>query len=166
MHPKLTKIEFVSFEDQSDESFLNATEDFPGNANHKLFDQIAYEQKSTFWWLMKGEKAKESDILWQHESSRPELANGISTVQIEHFLNTDYVFNFEYEPRENDFLKLRMVYRFRDFKSKPRPYIGEYVSFLFTDGKWVANKGYDHIFLDFEIFRKGKTDFWLDGIQE
>ncbi|RZJ69788.1 hypothetical protein [Flavobacterium sp.] len=163
MHPKLIKIELSSVKTPDDQPFLHPTENFIGQTDHKLFDRKKYEEKSLIWSLMKGAKARESTIDWQYQSSRSQLENGISATEIEHLLNTEHVFGFDYEPSQNDYLSFYFVYRFREFKAKPRPALGDRVSFLFSDGKWVANKGFDHIHLDFEMFRKGKAGFWLDG---
>ena len=114
-----------------------------------------YEEIKIVWTLSeyKG-RIKYDGIDWQYQSSSDKLSNGIMGSQILQKLNSSNVFA-NYFPKENDYLSIRLEYIHTTKNKKYRPYIGEYISFIFIDN-WNLNKGYDHIDNCYEIIMEGE----------
>jgi hypothetical protein len=51
-------------------------------------------------------------------------------------INTDYCYDFEYEPEEKDILIIGYDYRNPQVKGWPRPYISGHLLFVFNSEKW------------------------------
>lgn len=128
--------------------------------NKEVFNRNEYESKEIHWSLQKYiSEEVYNGIDWQYQGSAQELSNGLTTLSIVYILNSDYVFDFDYEPNENDLLRIKLEYLKSSFKGKSRLYIGEYISFLFKNGKWEINNGYDHISKVYENYKQGKITF-------
>lgn len=128
--------------------------------NKEVFNRNEYESKEIHWSLQKYiSEEVYNGIDWQYQGSAQELSNGLTALNIVSILNSDYVFDFDYEPNENDLLRIKLEYLKSSFKGKSRPYIGEYISFLFKNGKWEINNGYDHISKVYENYKQGKIIF-------
>ncbi|MBM6499243.1 hypothetical protein H9X54_008000 [Flavobacterium macrobrachii] len=125
--------------------------------NKKVFNRNEYESKEILWSLQKyiGEEIY-NGIDWQYQGSAQELSNGLTALKIVSILNSDYVFDFDYEPNENDLLSIKLDYLKSTLKGKSRPFIGEYISFIFKNGKWEINNGYDHISKVYKNYKEGK----------
>ncbi|WP_299229671.1 hypothetical protein [uncultured Psychroserpens sp.] len=87
-------------------------------------------------------------------SSSKSLSNGLSADSILKYLNSNLVFDF-YELKENDKLNIRMEYKHPEMYRKSRPYIGNFISFIFKM-EWEINKGFDHIHNSYTELNEGK----------
>lgn len=115
------------------------TKDFPekviihnkkSRRNKHLLNIINYE----FHWriLKKGPPFKE----WHLESKmhpKDSIGNQLNNSFLIEKLNTDYIFDFDYEPEEFDNLQILEI----------SPGYG-YLSFVYTNGEWI--KDYPHYF--------------------
>ena len=75
--------------------------------------------------------------------------------KISEIFNLGINFDFDYHPKKNDFLILRYEYILPELKNKKRPFINYFISFLYDNGKWKINKGFDHIHSEFLEFKSG-----------
>ena len=89
-------------------------------------------------------------------SASDRLSDEITTEKIVKFLNDNVFFDFEYEPNENDEIRMEIQYVIENLNGKyRRPYINCFVSFLYADEKWIVNNGFDHIHNFYEEFKEG-----------
>ena len=51
-------------------------------------------------------------------------------------------------------LNISMEYLYATINNKSRPYIGNYLSFIYKD-EWLINKGFEHIDNIYEIISEG-----------
>ena len=86
--------------------------------------------------------------------SSKSLNNGLSADSILKLLNSNLVFDF-YQPKENDKLNIRMEYKHPEMYRKSRPYIGDFISFIFKI-EWEINKGLDHIHNSYKQLSEGE----------
>ncbi len=115
-----------------------------------------YEEIRITWKLIKFMEEQKHE--WGFpQSSAQKLSNGITVEKIVLFLNhSKKIFDFEYKPNENDLLTIGLEYTIKDIKGKySRPYIGEYISFLYNGEKWLINEGFDHLNNKYEDFKEG-----------
>lgn len=95
-------------------------------------------------------------IVFTPMSAKDRLTDEITAEKIAKFLNDKVVFDFEYEPNENDEIRMEIQYVIENINGKfRRPYINYFVSFLYDGEKWIVNKGFDHIHNDYEEFKEG-----------
>lgn len=93
-------------------------------------------------------------------ASEQKLSEELTPELIAEVLNKENVFDFDYVPAKNDFLKLVQNYAYVDINSKQnRPFIGYFISFLFDGEKWVINQGFDHVHLIHEDFKEGIVNY-------
>ncbi|QQV04330.1 MULTISPECIES: hypothetical protein [Chryseobacterium] len=89
-------------------------------------------------------------------SAKDRLTDEITAEKIAKFLNDDFVFDFEYEPDENDEIRMEIQYVIENINGKiRRPYSNYFVSFLYDGKEWIVNKGFDHIHNHYEEFKEG-----------
>lgn len=88
-----------------------------------------------------------------------QLNEQLTVIKIVEKLNFKNLFDFEYLPEENDFLKLRNEYVYKQIKNRSRPFINIYISFIFMNGKWNINEGYDHIMNNYIDYKQGITKY-------
>ncbi|MGD1319943.1 hypothetical protein [Chryseobacterium sp. 2R14A] len=93
-------------------------------------------------------------IEWQYQSSRNKLNNGLLAENILTLLNSEIIFE-NYLPKENDFLKIWLEYKHAKNHNKSRPYIGDFISFIYNK-EWKINNGFDHINFEYEILQEGE----------
>tara|TARA_B100001059_G_scaffold178085_1_gene178709 strand:- start:355 stop:861 length:507 start_codon:yes stop_codon:yes gene_type:complete len=124
--------------------------------NRVKFRKEKYEEKELIWTLKKkkGERAADG-MNWQYQSSADKLNDELTAENIVGIINLGIEFDFEYIPQENDFLVLKFEYTNPELKNKRRPFINYYTSFLYNNGKWNINEGFDHIHYDFIEFKSG-----------
>lgn len=87
-------------------------------------------------------------------SSSKSLKNGLSADSILKYLNSNLVFDF-YELKENDKLNIRMEYKHPEMYRKSRPFVGDFLSFIFKK-EWEINEGFDHIHNSYKELNEGK----------
>jgi hypothetical protein len=123
--------------------------------NKIKLSKAEYEEIKVVWTLSEYKGRREYDgIDWRYQSSSDKLGNGILGSQILQKINSSNVFE-DFTPKENDYLSIRLEYIHPAKNNKSRPYIGEYISFIYTDS-WNLNKGYDHIDNCYEIIMEGE----------
>lgn len=124
--------------------------------NKAVQDRDEYEKKELIWSLFKyrGEEVHDG-VDWRPQGSSQKLNDQLTTVIIVDILNKNKAFDFEYGPAGDDYLSLKFKYVHKEIKNRDRPYIDDYISFLFKDGKWIINKGYDHLKKVYEDFKEG-----------
>lgn len=66
------------------------------------------------------------------QTSRDHLNNGFSAEKILNLLNSKPLFE-NYLPKENDFLKIWLEYKHPVIHNKSRPYIGDFISFIYNE---------------------------------
>jgi len=89
-------------------------------------------------------------------SAQDRLTNEITAEKIVKFLNSNFLFDFDYLPKENDEIRMEIDYVIENINGKfRRPYINYFVSFLYDGEKWIVNKGFDHIHNHYEEFKEG-----------
>lgn len=99
-----------------------------------------YEETIIEWMLSKYVKQVEYDINnceFFPISPSEELNNGISAESILEFINSNLI--FDYLPQNNDMLKISMEYVHPTINRKRRPYIGNYISFIYKN-EWSIMK--------------------------
>ena len=123
--------------------------------NKLKLSKTDYEETKIEWTLFKYIKELEYDsngCEFLPESPSQQLNNGISAASILEIINSDLI--FEYLPQRNDMLNISMEYLYATINNKSRPYIGNYLSFIYKD-EWLINKGFEHIDNIYEIISEG-----------
>ncbi|MEC4048912.1 hypothetical protein OX284_005700 [Flavobacterium sp. SUN046] len=115
------------------------------------------EETKITWRLRKYIRPKTNDGFdFTPMSASDRLSDEMTTEKIVKFLNDIFVFDFEYEPNENDEIRMEIQYVIENINGKfRRPYINYFVSFLYDGEKWIVNKGFDHIHNHYEEFKEG-----------
>lgn len=152
------KLEFITVEPKNnileDKDIIHYTNS-RRNKTKIILSGEEYEEVKIIWQLRKyiGNEIQE----WGYpRSSSQKLTNGITTEEIVKSLNHKNVFDFEYEPSQNDQLTIELVYVVGNIKGKySRPYIGDYLSFLFDGEMWKINEGYDHLNNKYQEYKEG-----------
>lgn len=107
------------------------------------------------WSLSKYKgKMEYNGIEWQYQSSGRKLSNGISYETILPIINSNNIFE-NYLLEENDILKIRLKYKYPEKHSKSRPYINNFISFIY-DKEWRLNKAFEHAHNSYEIIAEGE----------
>lgn len=149
---------------------LNFVEKEIESTSEKIFEQVInnrnsrrnkikltreeYEETQIVWNLRKYLSPKICDgIDWQYKSSSETLNNGITAYQILEKINQKNTFQ-EFKFQKNDLLLISMRYTKSEKHKKPRPYIGNYISFIFAE-KWSINTGFEHIENNYEEYKSG-----------
>ncbi|SDG26841.1 hypothetical protein [Epilithonimonas hungarica] len=123
--------------------------------NRIQLTKTEYEEIIIEWRLSKYVKQVEYDINsceFFPISPSEELNNGISAESILEFINSNLI--FDYLPQNNDMLKISMKYVHPTIHRKRRPYIGNYISFIYKN-KWSINEGFEHIDNIYETVQEG-----------
>lgn len=121
----------------------------------KKFNLLEYQEIKIIWALFECiGREKDDGFDWQYQSSSSELNNGIAGVQVLQILNSLIVFN-DYTAKENDYLSIQLEYVHPAQNKKPRPYVGDFITYIFYD-KWNLNTGYEHIDNIYELLKKGE----------
>lgn len=157
MNNSESKIDFII--KNTDSNRLDEKENIIHNKNsrkNRITLRLREYQKTLVTWSISRYKSKMeyNGIDWQPHSSGKELNNGISYEVILSAINSKNVFE-NYLPRENDILKVRLEYIHPKKHKKSRPYINNFMSFIY-DKKWRLNKGFEHIHNSYEIIAEGE----------
>jgi hypothetical protein len=151
------EIEFIAIEPKIDLLEVKPLIHYKNSRRNKtVWDRSKYEEKKVVWSLNKYAGKKVYDgIDWQYQGSSKELNEELTALKFVDKLNAENLFDFQYQPEDNDYLHIRIEYVNEEIKKKSRPYIGAYISFIFKKGKWTINEGYDHIGNDYNDFKEG-----------
>ncbi|MGX7666669.1 hypothetical protein [Flavobacterium pedocola] len=159
----MSQIEFITIEQKKVQ--VDAIKPITHNKNSRrnktkiTVSREEYEAIVIKWKLRKFIGIREdnnSGIDWVYQGAAQELKNEMTAESILKFLNNTTVFDFAYEPKQNDELIIELEYVIAGIKGKySRPFIGEYISLLYNDEKWTSNKGYDSIYFIMEDFKEG-----------
>lgn len=112
--------------------------------------------KTIIIWSLSNYKGKMeyNGIDWQYLSSGKELNNGISYEIILPVLNSENIFE-NYLPKDKDILKIRLKYIHPEKDGKSRPYINNFISFVY-DKEWRLNRAFEHAHNSYEIIAEGE----------
>lgn len=123
----------------------------------KVLSKEECEETEITWRLRKFIRLVESNGFdFTPKSASDRLTHEITAEKIVRFLNDKVVFDFVYEPSQNDELQMEINYVIENINGKfRRPYINCFVSFLFDGNQWVVNKGFDHIDYHYKEFKEG-----------
>lgn len=149
------KIEFII----KDGSSLTSHEEIIHNKNSRRYKlkltTFQYHETRIFWNLSEFKRKMQYDgIDWQYQSSRNTLNNGLLADTVLSVLNSGIIFA-NYSPQKNDFLKIWLEYKYPIIHNKSRPYIGDFISFIYNE-EWKINNGYDHIDFEYETLQEGE----------
>lgn len=114
-----------------------------------------YNEAIILWSLSQFQRKIQYDgIDWQYQSSRNTLNNGLLAETVLSVLNSGIIFANS-SPQINDFLKIWLEYKYPIIHNKSRPYIGDFISFIYNE-EWKINNGYDHIDFEYETLQEGE----------
>ncbi|MBL7559959.1 hypothetical protein JAO71_09110 [Olleya sp. YSTF-M6] len=158
MSEEKTTFEFITIEPKEEHSskYEKIIHHKNSRKNRVKFNKEKYEEKELIWALKKytGERADDG-MNWQYQSSEDKLNEELTAEKIAEIINLGIDFDFDYHPKENDLLVLRYEYISPELKNKRRPFINYYTSFIYNNGKWNVNEGFDHIDSDYLEFKSG-----------
>jgi hypothetical protein len=152
MHNEIFEIELKSQELNVHQQLI-----YKKTKNSKgTLQRCVYEQKKIIWILYRYKGIiEDNSIDWQYRASSMQLDELLTAIKIVELLNAKNLFDFEYFPEENDFLMLKREYILKQIKNRSRPYIDNYISFIFKNEKWEVNQGYDHVGIHYQCFKQG-----------
>lgn len=114
-----------------------------------------YFETKIMWFLQQYKGPKPDDRFdWFPVGSQSQLNDQLTALKIELKLNDQNLFEFDYSPKEMDYLLLNITYKNKESSLK-RPYLNQYISFLYNNEKWTTNKGFDHMNSVFEELHSG-----------
>ncbi|SIS36093.1 hypothetical protein SAMN05421768_10557 [Chryseobacterium joostei] len=150
-----SRIDFIMKESEASMDDGKAIHNKNTRKNKIKLTKSQYEETFMLWRLSRVLKMEEyNGIDFQHKSSSPQLSNGLSYEPILSLLNSKVIFE-NYQPKENDSLSIWMEYKYAEMNKKTRPYIGNYISFIYSH-EWTLNSGFDHIYSDYETLCDGE----------
>ncbi|WP_273005932.1 MULTISPECIES: hypothetical protein [Chryseobacterium] len=150
-----SRIDFIMKESEASMDDGKAIHNKNTRKNKIKLTKSQYEETFMLWRLSRVLKMEEyNGIDFQHKSSSPQLSNGLSYEPILSLLNSKVIFE-NYQPKENDSLSIWMEYKYAEMNKKTRPYIGNYISFIYSH-EWMLNSGFDHIYSDYETLCDGE----------
>jgi len=153
------KIEFII----KDGSSSTNQEEIIHNKNsrrYKLKLTTSQYYETTIFWNLSSSKLRD-DLgfeFYQYQSSRHKLNNGLLAETIVSLLNSTKIFG-NYSAQKNDFLKIWLEYKHPIMHNKPRPYIGDFISFIYNQ-EWKLNDGFDHTDFEYETLIEGEIQIY------
>ncbi|MCT4203492.1 hypothetical protein [Elizabethkingia anophelis] len=124
--------------------------------NRIKLNKSQYEETKIYWCLLEYVGLKEDDGFdWVYKASSTELNNGLSAEIFQQIINSDSFFS-NYIIKDNDLLTISLEYIHPAKYNKTRPYIGNYLSFIFNK-VWEINSGYDHIANMYRKLQEGEV---------
>jgi hypothetical protein len=132
-----------SIEDVSDKNLYSATKTkITRNNRDRIFGE--YFETVYYWRLSKYLHQYDGDLRFSYKRTASEV--GILTYEvILRELNTNYCFDFDYEPAQGDYLTIVFKYKTPETKSNRRPLIEQWICFKFINDKWIFERYYDDI---------------------
>lgn len=150
-----SRIDFIMKELEASMDGRKAINNKNTRKNKIKLTKSQYEETFMLWRLSRFLKMEEyNGIDFQHKSSSPQLSNGLSYEPILSLLNSKVIFE-NYQPKENDSLSIWMEYKHVEMNEKTRPYIGSYISFIYSH-EWTLNNGYDSMYCDYKTLCEGE----------
>lgn len=148
-------IEFIIKKQNSKINQENIIHNKNSRVNKIKLSSAEYNETLILWTLSQFQRKMQYDgIDWQYQSSRNTLNNGLLAETVLSVLNSVIIFA-NYSPQKNDFLKIWLEYKHPTTHNKSRPYIGDYISFIYNE-EWKINNGYDHIDFEYETLQEGE----------
>lgn len=158
MNNSESKIVFIiKNTDSSDQSDIkeNIIHNKNSRKNRIKLSSEEYQEKLIVWSLRRYiSKIEYQGIEWQYISSGKKLNNGIFYEEILLVINSENIFE-NFSPKENDLLTIRLEYKHPEKHRKSRPYINDFISFVYEQ-EWRLNKDFEHIHNSYEIIAEGK----------
>lgn len=150
-----SRIDFIMIEPESSIDNRKIIHNKNTGKNKIKLTKSQYEETSILWRLSRFLKMEEYiGIDFQYRSSSPQLTNGLSYEPILSLLNSKAIFE-DYQPKENDSLLIWIEYKYAEINKKTRPYIGSYISFIYSH-EWTLNNGFDSVYCDYETLCEGE----------
>ncbi|WP_162926056.1 hypothetical protein [Chryseobacterium aurantiacum] len=150
-----SRIDFIMKESEASIEDRKSIHNKNTGKNKIKLTKSQYEETSILWRLSRFLKMEEDNgIDFQYRSSSTQLTSGLSHEPILSLLNSKAVFE-SYQPKENDSLLIWIEYKYAEINKKPRPYIGNYISFIYHH-EWTLNNGFDSIYGDYETLCEGE----------
>lgn len=81
---------------------------------------------------------------------------------LEELNNHDNLFDFDYLPKDGDILYIRKSYFYADVKHKWRPFLSDYMAFIYTKNIWLADI-HDAFSTEIQEFAKGQMNENYNG---
>ena len=82
-------------------------------------------------------KAQKYKVMGRMTYPKTALNEALNKDQILEILNANIAFDFDYEPKEGDFLKIEESYQHVSLKKHQREYLENFISFKFESGRWA-----------------------------
>ncbi len=101
------------------------------------------------WSLRRFVKPYKYNGFDMHHRAVSEKTGDLLSSNVLHELNTDYSFEFDYEPQQKDILVIGYQYRHSEIMRRPRPNIlSEHLLFVFNGEKWEEDNFMMDVFED------------------
>ncbi|PTX58396.1 hypothetical protein C8N46_11441 [Kordia periserrulae] len=103
-----------------------------------LNDDGSY-METYFKWTLSSfkEEVNKNGVMGMMVYPKTQINNELTIDSILEALNSNSnPFDFNYKPKEKDFIKIEEKYKFIEIDDHKRPAIMEYISFKFENGKW------------------------------
>ncbi len=124
------------------------------NINRRNRDELmkGYTDKVYSWSISRylSEYIPETDM-FEYIPGPHQITGELDAEGVIRKLNTDYCFDFDYEPNEKDILFIQFHYRNPEIKGRSRPYIYSRYILLYYNGKdwekgWRFKESYEEIY--------------------
>jgi len=107
-------------------------------ATNAILNEDGSYERTYFKWTISSYKEEVNNYRVMGQMVYPQHIIG-KTLTSDHILdalNSNNAFDFDYKPREKDWIKIEEKYEFIELKNHPRSRINGYISFKFENGKW------------------------------
>lgn len=95
-----------------------------------------------FKWTLSSfrEEVNKNSVMGVMLHPQVQINNELTIDNISDVLNSNNPFDFSYEPKEKDFIKIEEKYKLIELEDYKRPEITGYISFKFENGKWIFGR--------------------------
>ncbi|MCL1673987.1 hypothetical protein ACV0BM_011490 [Elizabethkingia meningoseptica] len=155
MNSAISSIEFILNNNISEPEPKVIIHNKRSRKNRIKLNKNQYEETKIHWCLSEYVGLKEDDGFdWVYKACSTELNNGLSAEMFQQIINSNSLFS-NYTIKDNDLLTISLEYIHPIKYNKTRPYIGNYLSFIFNK-VWKINSGYDHISNMYRVLQEGE----------
>ncbi|WP_237276113.1 hypothetical protein [Tenacibaculum ovolyticum] len=111
-------------------------------ASKALFEKNGSYEDTYFKWTLSSfqEKVNKNRVMGMMIHPQNKISKELTIDSILEALNSGNAFDFNYVPKEKDFIKIEEKYQFIELDNHRRPAIIEYISFKFESGKWIFGR--------------------------
>lgn len=106
-----------------------------------LNDDGSY-METYFKWTLSSfkEEVHKHSVMGMMIRPQGQINKELTIEHISEVLNSNNPFDFNYEPKEKDFIKIEEKYKFIELEDHKRPNLSGYISFKFENGKWIFGR--------------------------